>query len=57
MANFAMPARPDAPPPDRRTVAVGIIRSGIVTTVRAAAGLSEARRGDRPAADRSAVTG
>lgn len=44
MANFAMPARPDAPPPNRRTVAVGIIRSGITTTLRTAPGLPGARR-------------
>ncbi|MBC3988033.1 hypothetical protein H8N00_03780 [Streptomyces sp. AC563] len=37
MANFAMPARPDAPPPDRRLVAAGTIRhlAGRTITVRA----------------------
>ncbi|MEU0809537.1 hypothetical protein [Streptomyces sp. NPDC005970] len=44
MANSAMPARTDAPPPDRRTVAVGIIRSGIVTTLRTAPGIDNTRR-------------
>lgn len=44
MANSAMPARPDAPPPTRRTIAVGIIRRGITTTLRTEPGLSDARR-------------
>ncbi|MEU9793806.1 hypothetical protein AB0E27_24795 [Streptomyces sparsogenes] len=37
MADIAMPARPDAPPPTRRVIAVGTIRrtGGRTITVRA----------------------